>query len=198
VNAVTPHRAGLSQDISRLRIVLQPAQLAALLQDEIVEAHEHGQASDGAVPIAAARFAGAVRVGSVDAGRVELMKHDVMSGTRADGARSTTSPIGIPDSALVDPADGVTSFSSTFTDILTAERALTLALRIRKPVIATWFRTAPKGRELSFDIEIGRVIGRGLLADASGVRSMTRITVQMTKEIYNGRPFFIAASRPIG
>jgi hypothetical protein len=197
VNAVTPIH-DLPREDAGLRIVLSPAQLATLLKDEIVEAHQGEHVSDGVVPLAGARFAGAVRVGSVDAGRVELMKHDVMAGTGATSAGSTTSPIGLPDNVLAYPADGVTWFSSTFTDILTAERALTVALCIRKPVIATWFRTAPRGRSLFFDLEIGRVIGRGLPDNAGGVRSMTRITVRMTKEIYNGRPFFIVASRPIG
>jgi hypothetical protein len=197
VNAVTPIH-DLPQDETALRIVLSPGQLAALLEDEIVEAHGGGEVAGGVVPIAGARFAGAVRVASVDAGRIGLMKHDVMSVLGASAMPPPSAPIGLPDSAMVDQAHDAARFSSTFTDILIAERALTLALRIRKPVIATWFRTAPRGRALSFDLDIGRVIGQGLLPDTGNVGPMTRVAMRMTKEIYNGRPFFIVASCPIG
>lgn len=180
---IAPVRSGGSLH-EGLRIALSPLQLAAVFDGET--AGSEGGSPDGAVPIAASGFAGAVRVATVRAGRIALMKHEARSagmlGARMDngGGRNDN-----------------TQFAATFTDLLTAERALTLALRIRRAAIANWSHTAPRDRVLSFDLDIGRVIGKGLSGGGGDVIPMTRIEIGLRKETYNGNPHFIVAFRPL-
>jgi hypothetical protein len=160
-----------------LRIALSPAQLAAVFDAGTVGSE--GGASDGAVPIASATLAGAVRVATVRAGHIALMKHEARSADMLGAGK-----------------DGSTRFTSTFTDLLTAERALTLALRIRRSAIANWSRTAPRGRVFTFEFNIGRVIGQGVSNGGHGI-PMARIKIGLHKETYNGNPYFIVVSRPL-
>lgn len=160
-----------------LRIALSPAQLAAVFEAETVGSE--GGASDGAVPIASATLAGAVRVATVRAGHIALMKHEARSADMLGAGK-----------------DGSTRFTSTFTDLLTAERALTLALRIRRSAIANWSRTAPRDRVFTFEFNIGRVIGQGVSNGGHGI-PMARIKIGLHKETYNGNPYFIVVSRPL-
>lgn len=183
-----------------LRVVLSPSQLVAVFGRDVGEgepaARSVHHSPDAMVPIAGARFAGVVRVASVTRGRIELMKHEVMSGIKLGMC-----PIGLSDGALRH-ADGPAGsadagrLTSTFENLLIAERSLSLALRIRSAMVGNWLRTAPRGRSLDFGIDTGRVIGKGLVPESDTVHPMTRIHVRLTRETYNGQPYVIAISRP--
>ncbi|WJH41147.1 hypothetical protein N7E02_11780 [Aliirhizobium terrae] len=184
-----------------LRVVLSLPQLLAVFAGETAGGEAVSQSvirlPDIMVPIAGAAFAGAVRVSAVTAGRPELMKHEVFSGVKLG-----ICPIGLGDKMLRRP-DGAAGaadagrFTSTFENLLIAERSLALALRIRSAMVSNWLRTAPRGKPIDFGIDVGRAIGRGLAVNGGGIRSMTRIDVRLTRETYNGRPFVVAIARPV-
>jgi len=161
-----------------------------------------GVATDFLVPISGAAFAGAVRVGAVRAGRIALMKHEAKAGTRI-GGHTFERHVGWSDAMLHTrmadmAAKGRAPQSiSTFSDLMTAERALTQALRIKKAAIVSWSRTAPKGRVFSFDTDLGKVIGRGVLRSDGSITPMTRIQVRLKKETYNGKLHYILTAFPI-
>ncbi|SFB15398.1 hypothetical protein SAMN03159496_02012 [Rhizobium sp. NFR07] len=192
--------AALAGGNDGLRVVLSPSQLVAALGGDTAggepAARSVHHSPDAMVPIAGALFAGAVRVASVTGGRIELMKHEVMSGIKLG-----VCPIGLSDGALRH-ADGPAGsahagrLTATFENLLIAERSLSLALRIRSAIVGNWLRTAPRGRSLDFGMDTGRVIGKGLVPESDAVHPMTRIHVRLTRETYNGQPYVIAISRP--
>jgi len=155
---------------------------------------------DLAVPIGFAAFAGAVRVGSIRAGRIKLIEHESSTGLRPGGHTIAKHVGKSKDELLQRLKDTETSkfrpsAASSFTNLDIAEKAISQALRANKLRIEEWVKfhpTTPLVIEKNVGFPAGAYIKRG----ATELTATSQIKVVLRYESYNGKPYYVLTAFP--
>ncbi|WFR98755.1 RNase A-like domain-containing protein [Rhizobium tumorigenes] len=154
------------------------------------------------VPLAGSAIAGAVRVGAVRAGRISLMRQEAEDGVSV-GGHTVARHVGWTDQELLERMSEMASRGrapksiSTYSDLVTAERAVTRTLQTNRARIIAWSKNAGTGNVLKLEMDFGRNVGRGILKSTQKIQPMTRVQVRLMRETYAGRPYFVLTSFPI-
>ncbi|MDO5528041.1 MAG: RNase A-like domain-containing protein [Paracoccus sp. (in: a-proteobacteria)] len=157
-----------------------------------------GMAAEFAVPIGTAVLAGAMRAGTIRAGRISLAAHEAQPGARI-GGHTISRHVGQSEAAMRTRLAGMrrkpTAISS-FHTLAQAEQSVSTVLRTHRTTISTWARSNPK-RTLPLVQDMGREVGRGVVASTGQLQSMSRVRVVLKYETYNGRPYYVLTAFPI-
>lgn len=161
-----------------------------------------GLAVDVAVPLAVTAGLGAARIVSVmRGGRIRLVEHEAAAGSRL-GGHTMARHVGQADAQLLARVRTATRPGpravSTFSDLATAERAISETLRANAAAVKAWSRSAAAGSK-SPEIEhvVGYVVGRGVQFGSTAVNDLRGVRIILKMETYNGKPFYILTAYPI-
>jgi hypothetical protein len=176
--------------------------LARTLGVDSTMADNIGLAVDIAVPIGMSAAIGALRVASVKAGRINLALHEAPVGS-AVGGHTIFKHIGQTEAmmrARLATMPSGTKAISTFTDLRTAEDAISKALKLGAPQITQWAQKGAAGvpiDKLILVLPLGKIIGQGVVRSTGQLAKLSKVRVVLKYEIFNGKPFYILTSYPV-
>ena len=163
-----------------------------------------GLAVDVAVPLSVASGLVAARVIAVRANRfrlepVDLLRHEGPANTRI-GGHTIRQHVGKTEAelfarfALKKPPP----VASSFTDLQTAEAAISATVRANARAIAAWSRSAAVGaKPKAFFHNVGSVVGIGVQRGSTTVSQLSNVSVVLNMRSYNGMPYYILTAFPI-
>lgn len=132
----------------------------------------------------------AVRVASVTAGRINLMHHEatVAGGL---GGHTLLKHVGKTDAELRARLVRERSlpYASTFSDLRTAEVAISDVLRTERSRIKIWLSSGKS--QLTLNGRSARPIGRVLARSTGKIEIARGVTVVLIQKQYNGMPFYV-------
>jgi hypothetical protein len=171
--------------------------LALRLGADASSAETIGTAVDIAVPFAVSAGVGAARVISIRFGRISLIEHEAVAGSRV-GGHTIAKHVGKTETELrarlvVEPERlAVSSFES----LRDAERILHRALRANKGAIETWAQSARPRETRSFAYAANEVAGTVLVRATNRVHRVSKVRVVLKLQDYNGRLYYILTAFP--
>jgi len=175
------------------------AALATALGASPGSAHAIGMTVDIAVPFAVAGWVGAVRVASIRAGRISLVQHEALAGSRL-GGHTILKHVGKTEAELrarLAAERGITAASS-FTTLAHTERAISSGLRANANRIQAWARTAGTNRpDLIFNHEVGYIVGQTVPRLSNRLQQVSRLRIVLRLQTYNNMPYYILTAFPI-
>ncbi|QKJ87502.1 hypothetical protein PMPD1_2560 [Paramixta manurensis] len=154
-----------------------------------------GLTVDIAVPLGFALAVGAARVAAVRMGRIQLTLHESATGAKP-GGHTIEKHIGKSRDELLQRLElrPDLSGSSTFTNIDTAERAITNAIRANTSQIKMWGHYPQ--RPLAFDHHASSPIGSYIKKGSTEMVSTSKFRVVLEYKAYNGQPYYILTAYP--
>ncbi|QHA88129.1 RNase A-like domain-containing protein [Serratia rhizosphaerae] len=161
-------------------------------------AYNVGLTVDVAVPLVFATVIGAARVSSVRMGKVKLIEHESVPGIKGGGHTISKHIAKTPEELLERLAKSPTMQSaSTFTDLRTAEQAISRTLRFNKALIKRWAQQPTSTNVLELTHNAGKPIGFGYRQGNSIKLTSNSVRVVLLKKVYNGKPYYILTAYPI-
>ncbi|RZL63614.1 MAG: hypothetical protein EOP81_12105 [Variovorax sp.] len=162
-----------------------------------------GLAVDVAVPLVVATGLVAARVIAVRASRfrlapVDLARHEAVAGSKA-GGHAIREHVGKSSTELLARLAAKPSLqkSSSFTDLATAEAAISATVRANARAIKAWSRSASVGsRPQAFEHTVGSVVGIGVQRGSSTVSQLSSVRMVLNMRSYNGMPYYILTAHP--
>ena len=174
------------------------AATAEMLGKEKGTANIIALAVDLAVPIGFASAIGAVRVAAIRAGRIRLVEHEAVAGSKI-GGHTISKHVGKNEQALAHrlktehvPGGVVSSFFN----LRTAERAISEAMRTNRFVIEQWVKSGRRD-VLVIVFNAGYKVGGSLTKGSSDYIKVSKLRVVLKPEKYNGMDYYILTSYPI-
>jgi hypothetical protein len=159
-----------------------------------------GMAVDIAVPLAFASAVGAVRLASVRAGRIHLVKHEAQAGSRL-GGHTLLEHVGKSQAELearmASRAGRHLRRASSFSTLRLAEDAVSKVIRINSVAIRKWAAQADPRSKQEFVADVGRVVGYVLKRGGTKLVPATRVKVVFRMEMYNGMPYYVLTAFPV-
>jgi hypothetical protein len=163
-----------------------------------------GLAVDVAVPLAVASGLVAARVIAVRASRfrlepVDLLRHEGPLNTKL-GGHTIREHVGKTEAELFSrfALKKTLQASSSFTDLQTAEAAISATVRANARAIKAWSRSAAVGsKPKAFYHDVGSVVGIGVQRGSTTVSQLTNVRVVLNMKSYNGMPYYILTAHPI-
>lgn len=163
-----------------------------------------GLAVDVAVPLAVASGLVAARVIAVRASRfrlepVDLLRHEGPLNTKI-GGHTIREHVGKTEVQLFArfPLKKTLQASSSFTDLQTAEAAISATVRANARAIKAWSRSAAVGsKPKAFYHDVGSVVGIGVQRGSTTVSQLSNVRVVLNMKSYNGMPYYILTAHPI-
>ncbi|BEP63102.1 hypothetical protein GmRootV213_36560 [Variovorax sp. V213] len=163
-----------------------------------------GLAVDVAVPLAVASGLVAARVIAVRASRfrlepVDLLRHEGPLNTKI-GGHTIREHVGKTEAQLFArfPLKKTLQASSSFTDLQTAEAAISATVRANARAIKAWSRSAAVGsKPKAFYHDVGSVVGIGVQRGSTTVSQLSNVRVVLNMKSYNGMPYYILTAHPI-
>ncbi|MEM7526982.1 MAG: RNase A-like domain-containing protein [Pseudomonadota bacterium] len=154
------------------------------------------------VPIGAASLANASRASAIVSGRIRLVQHEATSTARgATGGHTILRHVGQSEAqmrariAATAGARRPPDYISSFTNLASAERFVSRALRMKKAEILAW---AQSGSRANFvrTVQMNRVTGTGIERATGNLIEMRSVRFVLRKETYNGMPYYVLTSFP--
>ena len=176
------------------------AALATALGAGSTAANAIGMTVDIAVPFAVAGWVGAVRVAAIRAGRISLVQHEALAGSRL-GGHTILKHVGKTEAELRARlmAERRIDAASSFTTLGHAERAISNGLRANKNLIQAWASSAGMGNRtanLRLIHDVGSVIGQTVPRLSNRLQQTSRIVIVLKLETYNKMPYYILTAFP--
>jgi hypothetical protein len=155
-----------------------------------------GLAVDIGVPLAMSAWLAATRVALVRSGRISLIEHEGTAGSRA-GGHTIAKHVGQTEAQLRArlTVDLRIPTASTFTNLRTAEDAISKVLRLEAATIKSWAQ-AGGSRPLRLQCDLGRTIGNGVVRTTGQLTKLTKVRVVLKYQAYNGKPYYILTAFP--
>ena len=168
------------------------AALARMLGASDEAASNIGLAVDIAVPLAVASIVGAARAASVRAGRISLIEHEALT-LRGVGGHTIAKHVGRTESQLRARllAEPRIPAASTFTSLSVAEGAISRTLRANSALIKSWAQSAGQHQRLELLYDVGASVGFGVVRSTGAVVRMSKVSVVLKMQTYNGKPYYI-------
>jgi hypothetical protein len=163
-----------------------------------------GLAVDVAVPLVVASGLVAARVIAVRASRfrlepVDLLRHEGPLNTKI-GGHTIREHVGKTEAELFArfSLKKTLQASSSFTDLQTAEAAISATVRANARAIKAWSRSAAVGsKPKAFYHDVGSVVGIGVQRGSTTVSQLSNVRVVLNMKSYNGMPYYILTAHPI-
>jgi hypothetical protein len=151
-----------------------------------------------AVPTLVAGLLGAIRIQSVRAGRVQLLRHEAQAGSKVGGhtiARHVgKTEVELRARLLAEPR---VPAACSFPNLDVAERAVTHGLRVCAKEIAEWTSKATiKSRPQGFEFAFSKA-GYGVVRLTNEFRHLSRVRIVLKYGEYNGMPYYILTAFPV-
>jgi len=171
--------------------------LAKLLGANDKTAKNIGLTVDIAVPIGALTV-GMLRIGSIQAGRINLLAHEAREGSRV-GGHTISRHVGISETELRArlAAQARIPAASTFSSLKIAEQVISKAIRLNASRITAWSQSARTGSKLALMNDAGMTIGQGVIRSSGQLVNMSKFRVVLKYETYNNKPYYILTAFPI-
>ncbi len=178
------------------------SKLARTLGVESKLANNIGLAVDIGVPVGLSAAIGALRVASVKAGRINLAMHEAPT-VNAIGGHTILKHLGQNEVALRARLASMPSYTkaiSTFSDLRTAEEAISKALKLGAPQITKWAQKGASGmsvQNLELILPMGKTIGHGVVRSTGQLTKMNKVRIWLKYETFNGQPYYILSAHPV-
>ncbi|HEP1045032.1 TPA: RNase A-like domain-containing protein [Serratia marcescens] len=172
--------------------------LAQMLGADEDTAYNVGLTVDIAVPLVFASALGVARVASVRVGQLKLLEHESIAGAKG-GGHTIAKHVAKSSEELLErlaKSPGLQS-ASTFTDLRTAEYAISRALRVNHSLIKHWAQQPASANVLELTYQAGKVVGFGYRQGGAIQLTSNSVRVVLLKKIYNGKPYYILTAYPI-
>jgi hypothetical protein len=172
------------------------SKLASTMGADATTADRIGLAVDIAVPLAMSAWLGAARLAAVRGGRIQLVEHEVQPGGRL-GGHTIAKHVGRTEAQLRArlAAERIPA-ASTFTNLRTAEDAISKVLRLESAAIKAWAH-APNPSKLELTRDLGKAVGMGVVRTTGQLSKMTKVLIVLKYQAYNGKPYYILTAFPI-
>lgn len=158
-----------------------------------------GRTFDIAVPVALSVGLGAARIIAIRSGRITLIEHEAVAGSRV-GGHTILEHVGKTDAELLErlarPARRPPVMVSTFASLEVAERAVYQVLRSNQGAIRAWARTASPGARQAFGVAFPNA-GRGIARGTTQAVPLNSVRVVLKKEAYNGKLYYVLTAFPV-
>ncbi|MBH3072473.1 hypothetical protein I5M92_20590 [Serratia marcescens] len=172
--------------------------LAKTLGADDDTAYNVGLTVDVAVPLMFAAAIGAARVASVRMGRVRLVEHESMTGTKPGGHTIAKHIAKTPEELAkrLSTAPNMQAATS-FTNLRIAEDAISGAVKHNQEWIKVWASSSTRPMSpLVINYPAGRVIGYGLRHGEQHTTRLTKLRVVIRFEVFQGNPYYILTAYP--
>jgi hypothetical protein len=150
-----------------------------------------GLVVDIGVPLGTSVFLGAARVAAVRAGRIHLIQHEALAGSRL-GAHTIAKHVGRTEQQLRARlvAEPDRKIVSTFTNLRVAEECISKVMRANAATIKAWAQSAPPGRLILVE-DVGKVAGFGVVRLSGRVVNLSKVQLVLKFQFYNGMPYYV-------
>ena len=150
-----------------------------------------GLVVDIGVPLGTSVFLGAARVAAVRAGRIHLIEHEALAGSKL-GGHTIAKHVGRTEQQLRArlAAEPQRKMVSTFTDLKVAEASISKVMRLNATKIKAWAQTAPLAR-LELVEDVGKVVGFGVVRASGQVVNLSKVQLVLKLQSYNGMPYYV-------
>jgi Bacterial CdiA-CT RNAse A domain len=151
-----------------------------------------GLTIDIGVPLGMSTMVGAARVAAVRSGRINLIQHEALAGSRL-GGHTIGKHVGRTEQQLRDRllAEPRIPAASSFTNLQMAEQAVSKVLRMNAASIKNWAQSAASLDKLTLKQDLGVVLGSGVVRATNRLQQMTKVQVLLKLETYNGQPYYV-------
>ncbi|TDV19270.1 RNase A-like domain-containing protein [Paraburkholderia caballeronis] len=169
------------------------ARLAEALKVSPGMADHIGLSLDIAVPFGFAGSIRAMRASRIMIGRISLEAHEAKAGS-AIGGHTIQKHVGKSEAWLRSRLahDPHIRAASSFTNLQSAEWAISETIRANAGRIKAWARTP--GDDLTLVKDVGRNVGRVVIRDSGAYVPASRVKVILRYETHNGMPFYVFTS----
>jgi len=150
-----------------------------------------GLVVDIGVPLGTSVFLGGARVAAVRAGRIHLIEHEALAGSKL-GGHTIAKHVGRTEQQLrarlaAEPARDIVS---TFTNLRMAEDCISRVMRLNATKIKAWAQTA-NPKPLQLVEEMGKVAGFGVVRLGGQVVQLRKVLLVLKLQTYNGMPYYV-------
>lgn len=156
-----------------------------------------GLALDIAVPFALSASLGAARISAVRTGRISLSQHEAQAGSSL-GGHTILKHVGRTEQELRArlAAQPYVQTASTFTNLRTAESAISKVLGSQAAAIKSW-ATVANSPPLKLELSFGAVVGIGVVRATNQLVNLRKVRVILKMQSYNGMPYYVLTAFPI-
>ncbi|EDZ99007.1 conserved hypothetical protein [Burkholderia sp. H160] len=154
-------------------------------------ANNIGLSLDTAVSVGVAGSIKALRASGITMGRIELMEHEAKAGSRI-GGHTVEKHVGRTEAQLRERLARETDRKavSSFSDLRTAEWAISNVMQANFMQIKTWAQSSPN-YTLVLNGRVGRNVGYGVIRATGELVPMSNVRVTLKCKAYNGMPYYI-------
>ncbi|MGF6730010.1 hypothetical protein OKW50_002091 [Paraburkholderia youngii] len=151
-----------------------------------------GLSLDIAVPFGFAGSVKAARASRIVMGRIDLMKHEAKLGSRI-GGHTVEKHVGRTEAQLRErlTRESKRQTVSSFTNIESAEWAISEVMRVDALRIKTWAQSSRRAKPLELEKDVGRTVGYGISRKTDSLTGMSVVHLVLKYETYNGMPYYV-------
>lgn len=151
-----------------------------------------GLAVDIGVPLGTSMFLGGARVAAVRVGRIHLIEHEALAGSKL-GGHTIAKHVGRTEQQLRArlAAEPQRKIVSTFTDLKVAEECISKVMRLNAARIKTWAQTGASSKPLQVVEDVGKVAGFGVIRVSGQVVQLRKVQLALKLQSYNGMPYYV-------
>ncbi|MGF6843503.1 hypothetical protein QF001_007398 [Paraburkholderia youngii] len=151
-----------------------------------------GLSLDIAVPFGFAGSVKAARASRIVMGRIDLMKHEAKLGSRI-GGHTVEKHVGRTEAQLRErlTREPKRQTVSSFTNIESAEWAISEVMRVDALRIKTWAQSSRRAKPLELEKDVGRTVGYGISRKTDSLTGMSVVHLVLNYETYNGMPYYV-------
>jgi hypothetical protein len=171
------------------------SKLAEVMKAPPEMADHIGLSLDLGVSFGVAGMMKAARVSSVRMGRISLMQHEAMPGSRI-GGHTLLKHVGKTEAQMRArlAAEPKRSVVPSFTNQQAAEWAISEAMNANATLIKSWANSAGSYSRFDFIFDVGRNVGCGVVRESGTVVPMSKVKIILKYQKYNGMPYYILTS----
>jgi len=174
------------------------SKLARTMGADAAAADRIGLAVDIGVPLAMSALLGAARLAAIRGGRLQLVEHEAQAGSKL-GGHTIAKHVGRTETQLRArlAAEPRVQVASTFTNLRTAEDAISKVLRLESAAVKAWAQTASPTNGLRLTRDVGIKVGTGVARATGQLTHLQKVRVVLVYKNYNGMPYYILTAFPV-
>ncbi|SMG21002.1 RNase A-like domain-containing protein [Paraburkholderia susongensis] len=168
------------------------AKLAEAMKVSPEMANNIGLSLDIAVSVGVAGSIKAVRASEITMGRIRLMEHEAKPSSRI-GGHTFEKHVGRTEAQLRERLvrEPKRQVVSSFTDLRTAEWAISKVMQANTACITTWAQTHTGSVRLELTGDVGRQVGHGVVRKTGELVNLSKVQMWLIRKEYNGMPYYI-------
>jgi len=174
------------------------AEVAKIFVTDTATTETIGTGVDIAVPLIVSLGVGAARLAAVRVGRISLIEHEAVAGSRL-GGHTMLKHIGKTEAEMRGRlfAQPRITAVSTFKTLEVAERTLYEAMKANRAAIEAWARAASPGATEAFYYMAASPVGQGVVRATNTMVQMNKVKFVLKMQQYNGKLYYILTAFPI-